>query len=128
MPYPMRTAEGVAKAATREGFEATKADIESPVPVAEASQSTASLKRKGTCTFKTLAPTRKPKAVMTLKRNSGLSLIHKYPASVRRIFMSAIADSDSEATVLICLDLLASWSGLGVEVENRRRPLTMEFR
>lgn len=77
MPYPIRTAEGVAKAATREGFAATKVDIEAPVPVAEASQSTANLKRKGTWTFKTLAPTRKPKAVMTLKRNSGLSLIHR---------------------------------------------------
>lgn len=48
MPYPIRTAEGVAKAATREGFAATKDDIEAPLPVSEPSQSTASLNKKGT--------------------------------------------------------------------------------
>lgn len=79
MPYPMRTEEGVAKAARRYGFEEAIEEDD------EESESIASLKRKGTWTFKNLAPTRQAKAVMTLKRSSGLSLIHRKLKIVRRI-------------------------------------------
>ena len=39
--------------------------------------------------FRALAPTKKPKAIITLKRSSGLSFEHKYSARARRIFILA---------------------------------------
>lgn len=43
----------------------------------------------------TFAPTRRPNATNTLKRNSMLSFNHKYFASVRRILMSATCPSEA---------------------------------
>lgn len=53
MPYPIKTAAGLTKNARAEEFEAVKEARASAFPVVVVNQSTASLKRKGTCTFKT---------------------------------------------------------------------------
>ena len=53
IPYPIRTAAGVANKANKVEFAVVKEAREPALPVAVVNQSTASLKRKGTWTFRT---------------------------------------------------------------------------